>query len=156
MRANFAFRKPYGTMQILALKLRIRESSMTQSSTTELALQYLVAEGTVAETNGHGSAFALASLAGQTVVLALRITAALEQESLHVSLWGSPDAQNWGTVALFWFPQVFEVGITPAAVDLRSRPELKFLQARWEVNRWGRGNPRPHFEFSLEIQPAGI
>jgi hypothetical protein len=98
---------------------------------------------------------ALDSLAGQTMVLALRITAALEQESLHVSLWGSPDAQNWGSVALFWFPQVFELGITPAALDLRSRPELKFLQARWEVNRWGRGNPRPHFEFSLEIQPAG-
>ena len=129
---------------------------MAHSSATEPALRYLVAAGTVAETNGQGSAFALASLAAQTVVLVLRISTVLEQESLHVSIWGSPDGQSWGSVALFWFPQVFEVGITPAALDLRSRPELQFLQARWEVNRWGRGNPRPHFEFSLEIQPAGI
>ena len=126
---------------------------MAQSSMTEL--QSLVAAGTAAETNGQGPALEVASLAGQTVVLVLRVSSALEQESLHVSIWGSQDAQNWGTVALFWFPQVFEMGITPAALDLRSRPELKFLQARWEVNRWGRGNPRPHFEFSLEVQPAG-
>ena len=41
--------------------------------------------------------------------------------------------------------------------DLSQRQEVKFLQGRWEANRWGRGYPRPYFKFSLEIQelPSG-
>ena len=71
---------------------------------------------------------------------------------MHVSIWGSADGQNWGPQALFWFPQRFYGGVTPAALDLRQRPDIKFLQARWEVNRWGRGIPRSYFKFAVEIQ----
>jgi len=125
---------------------------MDPSVMAQPAVRYLVAEETVAEVNGHGPPVDMTSLAGKTLLLVLRITAAVEQESLHVSIWGSPDGQNWGALALFWFPQVFEPGITPAALALRSHPDLKFLRARWEVNRWGRGVPRPFFKFSLEVQ----
>jgi len=37
---------------------------------------------------------------------------------------------------------------------LGQRPDIKFLQARWEVNRWGRGIPRAHFRFAVEVQEA--
>lgn len=91
-------------------------------------------------------------MAGKPLLLILRVSEVIEQESLHISVWGSPDGSDWGAKALFWFPERFYRGVTPAALDLRQRPELKSLQARWEVNRWGRGYPRPYFKFGVEIQ----
>ncbi len=120
---------------------------MTKSS-------FLVPEGTESEGSGHGDALELGGLAGKALLLILRIDRVVEQESLHVSIWGSADGQDWGAQAIFWFPQKFYSGATPAALDLKQRPEIKFLQARWETNRWGRGIPRPQFKFSLEVQEA--
>ena len=125
---------------------------MSNSITASSALSYLVPVDTKVESSGQGTPLELGGLAGQTLLLVMRIEEALEQESLHVSIWGSADGQNWGPQALFWFPQRFYGGVTPAALDLRQRPDIKFLQARWEVNRWGRGIPRSYFKFAVEIQ----
>ncbi len=127
---------------------------MSENVMTKSAAGFLVPAGTETEGSGHGAALELGSLTGKALLLILRIDRVVEQESLHVSIWGSADGQNWGAQALFWFPQKFYSGVTPAAVDLKQRPEIKFLQARWELNRWGRGIPRPQFEFSVEIQKA--
>jgi hypothetical protein len=121
---------------------------------TNSPANYLVPAGTASEGSGHGAALELGALAGKPLLLILRIDSVLEQESLHVSIWGSADGQGWGTQALFWYPQKFYSGLTPAALDLRQRPAIRFLQARWEANRWGRGIPRPHFKFSVEIQES--
>lgn len=121
---------------------------------TNSTVGYLVPVGTLAETSGQGASLELGALGGKTLLLILQIGDVLEQESLHVSIWGSADGQNWGTQALFWFPQKFYSGATPAALNLGLRPDIKFLQARWEVNRWGRGIPRPHFRFALEIEES--
>jgi hypothetical protein len=94
----------------------------------------------------------LGGLAARRLLVVLRLADIIEQEDLHVSVWGSPDGANWGEKALFWYPQKFYRGVTPASLDLRQRPEIKFLRARWEVNRWGRGYPLPYFKFSVEIQ----
>jgi len=115
---------------------------------------FLVPPGTTVETSGHGVPFELGALAGKTLLLIFRVQQVLEQESLHLSICGSTDGQNWGAEALFWFPQKFYAGVTPAAVDLGKAPGIKFLQAQWELNRWGRGIPRPRFTFSLEVQGA--
>jgi hypothetical protein len=104
------------------------------------------------ETNGAGPACELGALERKPVMIVLRITEIIEQESLHISIWGSPDGKDWGQQALFWYPQKFYQGVAPAALDLRQLPGIKFLQARWEVNRWGRGDPRPLFKFGVEIQ----
>ena len=125
---------------------------MGSSPTTRRSVGYIVHAETVVETAGASPAYELGPLAGRPVLIVLRITDIIEQESLHVSVWGSPDGQEGGQKALFWFPQKFYRGVTPAALDLRQRPEIKFLQGRWEVNRWGRGYPRPYFKFSLEVQ----
>jgi hypothetical protein len=125
---------------------------MTTSETVKPGTSYLVPAGTVVETPGTSPGFDLGSLAGKQILIVLRITDVIEQESLHVSVWGSTDGKDWGDKALFWFPQEFYCGVKPAALDLRQRPEIKFLQARWEVNRWGRGYPRPAFTFALEIE----
>jgi len=121
---------------------------------TNSAAGFLVPAGTTVEGSGQGAPLELGGLAGKPLLLILQVEEVLEQESLHVSIWGSADGQNWGTQALFWFPQKFYSGATPAAVDLGQRTDIKFLQARWEVNRWGRGIPRAHFKFAVEVQEA--
>jgi hypothetical protein len=125
---------------------------MSADATTKAALYYLVPPDTVAEANGIGAPLELRALASKPLLVVLRITDIIEQEYLHVSIWGSEDGRNWGAGALFWYPEKFYGGVTPASLDLRRRPEVKFLQARWEVNRWGRGYPIPYFKFAVEIQ----
>lgn len=125
----------------------------SKSNDTQTATGYLAPPGTETETPGTSATYDLGQLAGKQVLLVVKIDGAIEQEFLHVSVWGSADGQDWGAKPLFWFPQLFEPGAKPAALDLKERPEIKFLQARWEVKRWGRGYPRPYFKFSLEIQP---
>jgi hypothetical protein len=125
---------------------------MSSPSVTETGVEYLLPLGTEIETSGQGAAFALGALRAKPVLIVLRVQDVIEQEYLHVSIWGSADGRNWGDKALFWFPQVFYRGATPAALNLQQRPEVQFLQARWEVGRWGRGYPRPYFKAGIEIQ----
>ncbi len=129
-------------------------SIMSNATSMPASFTELVPKGTEVEESGHGGPVALGSLAGKPVVLVLRVEEVLEQESLHIAVWGSADGVDWGRQALFWFPQEFYVGATPAALNLGQRPDIKFLQVRWELNRWGRGTPRPHFKFAVEIQQA--
>lgn len=125
---------------------------MSSTAVANSSAIYLVPAGTISEGSGHGAPLELGVLAGKAVLLILEISEVVEQESLHVSIWGSADGQDWGTQAVFWFPQKFQCGLTPAALDLGQRPDIKYLQARWEANRWGRGIPRPRFKFGLEVQ----
>jgi hypothetical protein len=126
--------------------------TMTLSIATPATVHHLVPPESQVETNGASPAFELGGLEGKPIMIVLRITEIIEQESLHVSIWGSPDGKDWGRQALFWYPQKFYRGVAPAALDLGQLPGIKFLQARWEVNRWGRGDPRPLFKFGIEIQ----
>jgi hypothetical protein len=125
---------------------------MAAETMTQSTVIYLVQPETVTETDGEAAALELGALAGKPLLIVLRIDEIIEQESLHVSIWGSADGQQWGEKALFWYPQKFYRGASPAALDLSQRPEIKFLKARWETNRWGRGYPRPYFKFGIEIQ----
>ena len=122
---------------------------------TQETVNYLVPPESVTEAPGESAVYDLAVLTGKQVLVVLRITNIIEQESLQVSIWGSADGKDWGKKPLFSFPQQFYQGVTPAAVDLRQLPEVRFVQARWVVNRWGRGYPRPHFGFAVEIQELG-
>jgi hypothetical protein len=113
---------------------------------------YLVPPETVVDARGESAPFELGTKAGRPVLVILRVSEIIEQESLLVSIWGSADGKDWGTKSLFQFPERFYAGVTPSSLDLGQRPEIKFLQARWAVNRWGRGYPRPYFKMSIEIQ----
>jgi hypothetical protein len=126
--------------------------TMSLSTSTQPTAYHLVAPETQVETNGAGPAYELGALAGKPVMIVLRVEEIIEQESLHVSIWGSPDGKDWGQQALFWYPQKFYREVAPAALDLRQLSGIKFLRACWEVNRWGRGDPRPSFKFGVEIQ----
>ncbi|MHB8656128.1 MAG: hypothetical protein ACYDA9_19905 [Terriglobia bacterium] len=125
---------------------------MNSSATVKQDVDYLVAPDTVVDENGESQIFDLGLRAGKPVLVVVRVTEIIEQESLLISIWGSADGKEWGTKSLFQFPERFYRGLTPASLDLSQRPEIKFLQARWAVNRWGRGYPRPYFKISVEIQ----
>ncbi len=121
---------------------------------TEAQAMELVPEGTVHE-NGAGQTFEVGADGPRTFLMTLDIVRVIDQESLDVSLWGSADGQEWGAMPLLKIPQRFYPGHTRAVLDLSQRPEVKHIQARWEVNRWGRGRPVPVFRFRLMAQPVG-
>ncbi len=84
--------------------------------------------------------------------LNLEITNIVEQESLDLSIYSSADGATWGPKPRATFPQKFYRGPHPLLLDLTALPEIKFIRAHWEVNRWGRGSETPMFEFQVAIK----
>ena len=112
---------------------------------------FLLPETTVREA-GTGEAFDIAELAGSVILLTLGITRIIEQQSLDVSIWGSPDGKEWGAKPLISFPQKFYCGTYQILLDLTDRPDVKFLRAKWTAARWGKGDPKPLFGIYLFVQ----
>src|ERR1700746_3344885 len=102
---------------------------MSQGTGAQPAVKHLVPPGMPAETDGESAPFELGPLASKALLIILRITEIVEQESLHVSIWGSSNGKDWGKQAIFWFPQKFYKSATPAALDLRQQQQIKFLKA---------------------------
>ncbi len=111
----------------------------------------LVPAGTRVEANGDGRKFEITSSQTRTFLCTLEITDQIEQESLDVSIWGSADGENWGSKPILKLPQRFYRGETRAVLDLSLLPEVKFIRAKWELNRWGRVAPLPMFVFGLRL-----
>ena len=112
---------------------------------------FILPETTVREA-GNGSPLELGQSQGRLILLTMGITRILEQESLDVSVWGSADNADWGTKALIAFPQKFYCGTYQILLDLSKSPEVNYLRAKWQVNRWGKGDPKPLFGFYLFAQ----
>lgn len=113
---------------------------------------HLIPPSTRVTANGDGAAVEI-SAAGHRVFLAtLAITDIVEQEALDVSIWGSTDGNAWGSQPVARFPQKFYRGQHPLLIDLTADPEIKFLRAHWDVNRWGRGSLTPMFELNLALR----
>jgi len=115
--------------------------------------EFLLEETTVREA-GIGPAIGIGDQAGEALILTLGITRIIEQESIDVSIWGSADGTDWGAKPLVSFPQKFYCGTYQIFCDLTGRPEVKLLRAKWAVNRWGKGDPKPLFSIYLFAQPT--
>ena len=113
---------------------------------------HLVPEKTTVTAKGDGATLDVGFAAGATLLLTLHITRIVEQEALDVSVWGSTDGAAWGAKPLAAFPQKFYAGQHPLLLDLKQHPEVKFLRAHWDVNRWGRGPDAPLFEFHVTLK----
>jgi hypothetical protein len=94
----------------------------------------------------------LGSQQGGTIILTLGITRIIEQESLDISIWGSSDGSDFGTKPLISFPQKFYCGTYQILLDLSEHPNITHLRAKWQVNRWGKGDPKPLFSIYLFVQ----
>lgn len=117
---------------------------------------FLVPPDSQVEANGSGRVLELGASAGRMVLLTLGITKIVEQESLDVSIWGSADGKEFGAAPLFAFPQKFYVGVYAALLDLSKHPDVRCLQARWKVARWGVGSTKPMFTFYVFAEPAPV
>jgi hypothetical protein len=108
------------------------------------------------EASGDGQRFDVSASKTRTFIATLEIIESIEQESLDLSIWGSADGENFGAKPLLKLPQRFYSGATRLVLDLTARPEVKFIRARWDLNRWGRVAPTPMFVIgvSLEEVPA--
>lgn len=113
---------------------------------------FLIPETTVREA-GTGPEISVDSSRDSTVVLILGITRIIEQESLDVAIQGSADGAEWGAKPLIAFPQKFYCGTYQLLLDLKGHPEVRFLRAKWNVQRWGKGDPKPLFGMYLFARP---
>jgi hypothetical protein len=118
----------------------------------------LVPDKTVVEAKGDGSALDVSPAGSRVFLLTLVISRIVEQESLEVSILGSPDGATWGAKPMAAFPQKFYCGQSPLLLDLTAHSDVKFVRAHWEVARWGRGAETPMFEFGVGLKeiPAGV
>ena len=118
----------------------------------------LVPPNTVASAKGDGPAVEVSGAASRVFVLSLEITRIIEQESLDVSIDGSPDGATWSPKPIVGFPQKFYCGESPLLLDLTAHPEVKLVRAHWEVARWGRGTETPMFAFGVTMKevPADL
>lgn len=103
------------------------------------------------EANGNGDSADVSVSATRTFLCLLTVTDQMEQESLDVSIYGSADGTTWTSKPLLKLPQQFYRGHAKMVLDLSLRPEIRFIRARWELNRWGRGAPLPMFVVGLEL-----
>ena len=118
-----------------------------------MPLQFsLIPAASKLEANGVSQAFYISSSQSRTFLCRLSISEQLEQESLDVSIWGSADGQNFGKTPLLKLPQQFYRGSTKMVLDISLRSEVRFLQAKWELNRWGRVSPTPMFVAELLLE----
>ena len=113
--------------------------------------QFLLPETTVREA-GAGPDLPLSDQQAGSLILTLGITRIIEQESIDLSIWGSADGADWGAKPLISFPQKFYCGTYQILLDLSGHAGVKYLRAKWQVNRWGKGDPKPLFGIYLFVQ----
>src|SRR6267154_5459351 len=113
--------------------------------------QFLLPETTVREA-GAGPDIQLGEHQGEYLMLTLGTTRIIEQESIDLSIWGSPDGVDFGTRPIATFPQKFYCGTYQIILDLTDRPAISHLRVKWTVSRWGKGNPQPLFGIYVFVQ----
>jgi hypothetical protein len=111
----------------------------------------LVPAGTRVEANGDGGRVDVSSSTTRTFLCTMFISQQVEQESIDVSIFGSADGENWPVKPILKLPQRFYRGETRAVLELALRPEVKFIRAHWDLNRWGRVAPDRMFVFGLHL-----
>ncbi len=111
----------------------------------------LIPADTRMEASADGASFNISESATRTFLCRLTVTDQIEQESLDVSIWGSADGETWPKRPLLKLPQQFYRGTTKLVLDLSLRPEVKFIRARWDLNRWGRVAPIPMFVAGMDL-----
>lgn len=104
--------------------------------------------------DGESQAVELGRAADKLICLTLGITRIIEQESLDVAILGSADGKDWGSQPLISFPQKFYCGTYSILLDLSKSPDVAYLKAQWKMNRWGRGETKPLFEFYVFVEEA--
>lgn len=117
-----------------------------------MAMEFdLIPQGTLLQENGHGAPFDIHESTTRTFYCNMLIRDQIEQESVDISIWGSADGETWASQPLLRLPQQFYKGETRAVLELSFAPEVNFIRAAWDLNRWGRVAPLPMFVLGLHL-----
>lgn len=122
-------------------------------------LQDFILQETTIREAGTGPTVNLGDTRGGLILVTLGITRIIEQESLDVSIWGSADNAEWGAKPLVAFPQKFYCGTYQILLDLRAHPDIRYVRAKYQAQRWGKGDPKPLFGaylFAQEVQQPAL
>lgn len=117
-----------------------------------MAPNFLLQEQTIRQ-DGVGPALALDD-SPSLLTITLGITRVIEQQSLDLSIYTSPDGVTWSDKPAAAFPQKFYCGVYSLMIDLAEHAEAKYLRVGWKLNRWGRGEPTPLFSIYVFAEPA--
>ena len=115
--------------------------------------EFLLPETTIREA-GAGPVVDVGDRKGEALIVTLGINRIVEQESIDVSIYGSEDGKEWSAKPLASFPQKFYCGAYQVLLDLAGNPGVKYLRAKWQANRWGKGDTKPLFTVYLFVQQA--
>jgi hypothetical protein len=109
----------------------------------------------VAQNDGQGLAIDLGSKRGKLLVLTLGVITVLEQEGLEVSVWGSPDGENWGSKALATYAPKSYCGVYSILLNLVSRLDIQLVRVQWKMKRWSKREVTPMFGFYVYAEESG-
>jgi hypothetical protein len=109
----------------------------------------------IVRANGTGPEIDLGSKRGKLLVLTLGITRILEQESLEVTVLGSPDGEQWEPQPLAKFPPKFYCGLYSILLNLGSRADVRYLCVHWKMSRWSKRESMPMFGFYVYAEESG-
>jgi hypothetical protein len=109
----------------------------------------------IARADGTGPEIDLGSKQGKLLVLTLGITRILEQESLEVTVLGSPDGENWESKPLAKFPPKFYCGLYSILLNMGSRENVRYLRVHWKMSRWSKRESMPMFGFYVYAEESG-
>jgi hypothetical protein len=118
-------------------------------------LRYFLLPESIARANGTGPEIDLGSKRGKLLVLTLGITRILEQESLELTVWGSPDGEKWDSKPLAKFPPKFYCGLYSILLNLGSRNDVRFVRVQWTMSRWSKRESMPMFGFYVYAEESG-
>jgi hypothetical protein len=105
--------------------------------------------------DGTGSVIDVSDLRGKLTVVTMSINHVAEHEWLALTVWGSVDGIEWGTKPLVTLSRKDYCGVYSTFLDLARHKVVRYLQVRWTMACWGKGDGEPVFGFSVSVQEAG-
>ena len=112
--------------------------------------KFLLPESVVRE-SGTGPVTDLGAT-GRILLVTLAINRSVEQESIDLTVFGSPDGETWSAQPLLRFPHKYYCGTYSMILDLSARRDIRYLQVEYKTNRWGRAETLPLFGCSVFVQ----
>jgi len=105
--------------------------------------------------DGVGPVVGLEEYAGKLLVLTLRITDVMERTGLSVSIWGSPDQEDWGASPLVTFRQRQYCGVYSVLLNLAKNTDTRYVRVHWNTTKFGRAERTPLFGFEVFLEESG-
>jgi hypothetical protein len=121
----------------------------------ERKIHALVPTG-VRRADGVGPAIPLGDHRKGAIVVSLGIHHVVENTRLAVSIWGSPNGEDWGERSLLSLPPKSYCGIYTAFLDASVLRGVRYLRATWKISRCASVGPEPFFGFTVTADESGL